>query len=171
MFEVPDVLAHRHLTLLRFTSNLLRALRVVFPDLSDKDMVCLHQQVSIPAAHLEANIHLSSATYLFHSFETGDPIPYDEMKHGEVGYTLQDIRTRKIVKFDKKLRFDSRGYIGRPILTLEPALACRKGSKEIDLRVPKLLFEFYAKMPKHAVTNGGYHEGSVGGKEELAGGY
>ena len=120
----------------------------MLPELSDQSMFRFHEQISQPAADLEASIRLSSTKYRFTNFPTLEPPEFARIKYGSVGPILHDIKRRKNVKCDGHLGSNSHGHIGRPLLRLEPALLRQDNGRGTLLRNTKLLFEFYTELPK-----------------------
>lgn len=134
-----------------FTDRLFSTLKNKFPGLIDepKSKSRLHHDVSRYAAQLEASIHQSSTNYHFQ--RTRKP----ECYHGPIkntdltGRTFIDVETRKTLKPDSPMIPDRDGYIGRPLILIEPGLdRCDVGGKKTRLRQPNYLIKLHTPLSR-----------------------
>ena len=136
-----------------FTKNLFDAICGVFPGLNEESMTRLHDHVSICAALLEAKVHLSSVDYIF---QYDGILDSQQIKHmpirveGLAEGLFVDVKTRRTVKAGPHLKTDNDGFVGQPLLTLEPSMHRQGVQGELKmLRPRKLLTAFYSDASRH----------------------
>lgn len=129
-----------------FTADLFHILRKIFPGLrgEPESKQRLHHDISQYAAQLESNIHLSSTEYRFESMPDVIGCSFSPVKAKSLAdITWVDVETRKTLKPDSPVISDCDGFIGKPLLMIEPRLGRQdqRGRKETPLRKGKYLIK------------------------------
>ena len=120
----------------------------VFPGLRGESSSTLLNEIVIPAAELEAKIHLSSTRYSFsreQSSMLGD-IKIEDMRNT----AWVDVKTRKAVDPTSDMVItDRRGALGESLLQAEPGLSrINNDQKEVVLRPSKYVIQLYGPAQK-----------------------
>lgn len=135
-----------------FTDDLFDALQKIFPGLLDepKSKLRLYQDVSKYAVKLEASIHQSSTEYWFEPFLKPGYV-YNPVRDTDLTWaTWIDVETRKTLKPDSSVIPDSNGFIGTPLILIEPCLVRydRSEKKTTTLRPSKWLIKLHKPLPR-----------------------
>ena len=127
-------------------------LRSVFPGLVKDSLIRLYENVVKRAAELEANIRLSYTKYIFSKLSSTLVPPFEALTRKRASkFLLIDVQSRKTLKSDTPMTPNSHGYVGVPLLMMEPALhRVGKDGKLTELRRTKYLFEPYAPLPRQS---------------------
>lgn len=136
-----------------FTDRLFRDLGTIFPGIKDeqKSKSRLHQDVSRYAAQLEANIHQSSTKYRFRPTYQPDDTSKRVTTSVLTSSTWIDVETRKTLKPYSLVTPDRDGYIGRPLMLIEPGLERYDvGGKRWHLRPSKFLIKLDTPLSRCA---------------------
>lgn len=136
-----------------FTENLFHTLQKIFPGLLDEPQskIRLYEEVSRYAAQLEASIHHSSTEYRFRPMPDELGWPYNQVTDTVLtGNTCIDVETRKTLKPNSAVIPDSNGFIGRPLLLIEPGLVRYDTAekKTTTLRPPKYLIKLHTTLAR-----------------------
>ena len=144
----PEFKQHRDEELQSLTTQLFERLLSIFPSLPRESEAALYHNVIVPAAHLEAKLHLSSSKYVFRDMKKlgGEflPLPWEKMKK----ITCQDVKSKRIVKPDSSVGLDERGNVGTPLLQKEPSLERVERNTSIVLRSARWVLDFHTPILK-----------------------
>ena len=149
----PEVIQSSNLELKKFTDCLFHSLGNIFPGIIDeqKSKSRLHQDVSRYAAQLEASIHQSSTKYRFQPTHQLEDVYKRVTTSVLTRSTCIDVETRKILKPNSLVTPDRDGYIGRPLMVVEPSLErYDAGGKSWRLRPFKCIIKLDTPLSRRA---------------------
>lgn len=135
-------------------NEIFRVLEQIFPIIRGQgdSLMRLYEKVVIPAIKLALDMQVSCTRYRF------SPEMLEEMvsKFNRVRIStlkqngMIDVKTRKTLRLDSPVVADEQGYIGRPLLLIEPGLLRRNNGSDMNtyLRQPTYLLELDNPLEK-----------------------
>jgi len=152
--NAPETRHQQEVKAQHITTKIFNDIEAYFPIIrgQEKSLRSFYERVILPAVQLAIDVRVSTTPYEWYPNMSGPkPRSWKKIASNALNFnSMIEVETRKALKVDSPVVSDKNGYIGVPVLLVEPGLVRRSVGKERPktLRPPTYLLELFFPLGK-----------------------